>query len=964
MGLSLVYGPAHAGKVALLLDRFVDALDRDPWLIVPNRVDVDRIERELAGRRGALLAGTVGTFDTLFAALAGPDQPRRILGDVGRNLVVRHLVGGSTLDAFGPSSRFAGFTDSLAGALTEVEANLLDPDHLGDDLAVLVRAYVTELGRLGMSDRGMVRRRAVARLTTDLGAWNGAPVFAYGFEDLTGAEWRLVEALAARGEVHVSLPYEPGRAAFASLSRTAGDLAGLAAGDLVELPAGSRKYLPAGIAHLERHLFEDARSPVALDGSVRFLEGAGRRATLELLAETVLALVRDGVHPEDIAVVCPSIERSRASIETAFGTLGVPFAIEGRTRLGTTAFGQSLLSLLRFAWSNGTRRDLFAFLRTPYGGLGRSDVDFLEGRLRGRAVLRGERTIEELTKLRTGRPLPILDVLAAESRPLEAAAVAVETMLRNAYGLGAPPTTAAARRDLRAADAAREAIRELREIDEAGATVATDDILTALDRATARGDAAGAPGRVAVLDLARARTRVFEAVFVIGLEQGSLPRRAPTSPFFDDEARRELDATRGARLERPDAASRDRYLFYTACTRPVRLLTLVREAATDDGSPREPSPFWEAVCELFDTDDVRRHTTRRPLARLTWPIESAPTERERLRALARLAADEPGEADALAYANGWQRKLGRARRAFSRPTAIRHPRAVALLTSRDTFRVTDLERMATCSSAWFVERYLRPGEIDQVIGPKMKGSIAHVALQRFYSQLPSAIPGAERVTPANVEAAVELMHQCVDGALDSGLRIDVDVLERRELGQGLRRDLEQLVRADAVASSTFVPRKLEVSFKSYELAPGVVVSGKIDRVDADPLSARGIILDYKSGAAPSAAQIHDEARLQIPLYLLVLRDQLGLEPMGGVYMPVGGGRRARGMLRAGDDQVPGFSAADYLDGDVFDAEIDYARDTAVALAERIRVGDVVHDPHGGECPAWCTLWRMCRKERP
>ncbi len=147
---------------------------------------------------------------------------------------------------------------------------------------------------------------------------------------------------------------------------------------------------------------------------------------------------------------------------------------------------------------------------------------------------------------------------------------------------------------------------------------------------------------------------------------------------------------------------------------------------------------------------------------------------------------------------------------------------MALLTSRDTFRVTDLERMATCSSAWFVERYLRPGEIDQVIGPKMKGSIAHVALQRFYSQLPSAIPGAERVTPENVEAAVELMHECVDGALDSGLRIDVGDLERRELGQGLRRDLEQLVRVDAAASSTFVPRRLEVSFKSYELAPGVV----------------------------------------------------------------------------------------------------------------------------------------------
>lgn len=963
MGLSLVVGPAYAGKVALLLDRFVDALDSDPWLVVPNRVDVDRVERELAGRCGALLAGTVGTFDTLFEFLEGGGTAPRVLGENERSTVLRRVIASSRLGSFEPSSRFSGFADSLAGVLAEVEASLLDPEDLASDLAALTTAYRAELVRLGVRDRGMLRRGAVERLTTDLGSWRGAPVFAYGFEDLTGAEWRLIEALAARGEVHVSLPYEPGRAVFASLSRTAGDLAELAASDIVELSAGSQRYLRPSLAHLERHLFDDGATPVPLDGSIRFLEGAGRRATLELVAESILDLVGSGTKPESIAVVCPSIERSRASLETAFGSLGVPLAIEGRAPLRATPFGQALLSLLRFSWSGGTRRQLYSFLRTPFAGLVRSDVDFLEGRLRGRAVLRGDRTVEETTRLRNGRAVPILELVGSEEAPIAAVRAIVGAMLRNAYGLGSPPSTTAAKRDLRAADAANQVIDELERLDGAGVTILADDILFALERATVRGAAAGEPGHVAVLDLARVRTRSFDAVFVIGLEQGSLPRRASTSPFVDDETRRDLDGTHGARLQRPDTASRDRYLFYTACTRPRMLLTLVREAATDDGSPREPSPFWDAVCGLFDRDDVRRCTTRRPLARQTWPIESAPTERERLRALARLAADEPREAEALAYANGWQRKLGRARRAFARPTAIRHPRAVALLASRDTFRVTDLERMAGCSSAWFIERYLRPGGIDQAIDPRMRGSIAHVAMQRFYSQLPSALPGAERVEPANLDAAVELMHRCVESALDSGLRIDADDLQRRELEQSMQNDLEQLVRAEASASSTFVPRRLEVAFQAYELAPGVAVSGKIDRVDADPLSARGIIVDYKSGAAPSAAQIHDEARLQIPLYLLVLRDQLGLEPMGGVYMPLGGGRRPRGLMRAGADQVPGFAAADYLDGPEFEAEIEHARETAVALAGRIRGGDVAHDPRGGECPGWCDLWRMCRKER-
>jgi ATP-dependent helicase/DNAse subunit B len=655
MGLSLVVGPAHAGKVALLLDRFVDALDRDPWLIVPNRVEADRIERELAGRLGTLLAGTVGTFDTLFAHLAGGGPGPRVIGDAERTIVLRRIVGGSDLESFGPSARFSGFTDALAGALTEIEAGLLDPSDLDPNLAALTRAYRGELERLRVCDRGMMRRRAIERLTTDFDAWSGAPVLAYGFEDLTGGEWRLLEALAARGEVHVSMPYEPGRAAFASLSRTASDLAALASDDIVELPARSETYLTSGLAHLERHLFDDATEPVALGSSIRFLEGAGRRATLELVAETVLDLVRGGTAPEEIAVVCPSLERVRTSIETAFGALGVPLAIESRPPLRSTPFGQALLSLLRFAWGNGTRRELFAFLRTPYGGLGRQDVDFLEGRLRGRAVVRGDRTLEETAKLRTGRPLPLLELLRPGEEPLAAARVVVQAMLRNAYGLGAPPLTPAARRDLRAADAASGILDELERLRDAGAPVEADDVLSALDHATVRGDAAAEPGRVAVLDLTRVRTRRFDAVFVIGLEQGSLPRRAPTSPFFDDETRRNLDAGHGARLQRPDASSRDRYLFYTACTRPRKLLTLVREAATDDGSPREASPFWESVCELFDPADVRLHTTRRPLARLTWPIEAAPTERERLRALARLSADDAREADALAFANGWQR---------------------------------------------------------------------------------------------------------------------------------------------------------------------------------------------------------------------------------------------------------------------------------------------------------------------
>ena len=70
MPLRLIAGPANAGKVERLLDRYLAALDREPILIVPNRSDVDRVERELLARRPALLGGTIGTFDDVFDRIA------------------------------------------------------------------------------------------------------------------------------------------------------------------------------------------------------------------------------------------------------------------------------------------------------------------------------------------------------------------------------------------------------------------------------------------------------------------------------------------------------------------------------------------------------------------------------------------------------------------------------------------------------------------------------------------------------------------------------------------------------------------------------------------------------------------------------------------------------------------------------------------------------------------------------
>src|SRR5438105_6895327 len=543
MGLSLLAGPANAGKVALLLERYLARLDDEPFLIVPNRSDVDRVERDLLARSGCLLGGSIGTFDDLFERIGAGDAGRRqVLSQAQRVFVARGAVD-EVLRADGlersRSARFAGFVDTLLTALGELESGLLDPTDLDGDLASLYAAYRAELDRLGLWDRDVLRRRAAERLQSDLDAWHGEPVFAYGFEDLTAAEWSLLEALAGRAEVDVSLPYEPGRVAFASLRRTAEDLAALADGRATELAPRSSEYAAPALAHLERTLFERGPAdPPPLAGAVRFLEGAGMRDTLELVAHEVLGLLRSGVAAERIALVVPTADRFRAPLETALTGFGVPYALEARRRLGSTPVGHALTSLLRFAWAGGGRKELFAFLRSPYSGLARSSVDYVEGRLRGRAVQSPERVLEEAERLREA-PLVALRDLREAASPIEGVRALLVAMLRSAYGLEAPPAGETSRLDLRCFGAASSLLDELEAWQQLGELLGTEELVAALERTEVAAPAAE-PGRVAVLDLLRARTRRFDVVFVLGLEEGSLPRRDRSSPFLDDDRRREL----------------------------------------------------------------------------------------------------------------------------------------------------------------------------------------------------------------------------------------------------------------------------------------------------------------------------------------------------------------------------------------------------------------------------------------
>jgi RecB family exonuclease len=126
----------------------------------------------------------------------------------------------------------------------------------------------------------------------------------------------------------------------------------------------------------------------------------------------------------------------------------------------------------------------------------------------------------------------------------------------------------------------------------------------------------------------------------------------------------------------------------------------------------------------------------------------------------------------------------------------------------------------------------------------------------------------------------------------------------------------------------------------------------IDRVDVDPSGTKAIVRDYKTGSTRpeyQGARWQADQQLQVPLYMLAVRELLGLTPVAGLYQPVGGNDlRARGVFE--QNEAPGncLVANDGRDSGGIEEELNAARATAVALAARLREGELT------PCPETCS----------
>jgi RecB family exonuclease len=214
-----------------------------------------------------------------------------------------------------------------------------------------------------------------------------------------------------------------------------------------------------------------------------------------------------------------------------------------------------------------------------------------------------------------------------------------------------------------------------------------------------------------------------------------------------------------------------------------------------------------------------------------------------------------------------------------------------------------------------------------------QGQIVHEVLAEWWAQ------------PQDITALFERMfaRYLLDEHIPPGYHTE-------RLRNSMLDDLLRFTRDSAWPRDAFTSR-IEQDF-TFDLAPGVAVRGRIDRLDTAP-GGEAYVIDYKYSRAENVkGKIEDQNLLQAPLYLMAAEQVFGARAAGVFYV----GLRT-GLVYAGWSESPLLDAAPMPE-----QWLDRTRDRALEIVRHIREGHIAIHPAEPDKCIWCDARDLCRVE--
>lgn len=402
------------------------------------------------------------------------------------------------------------------------------------------------------------------------------------------------------------------------------------------------------------------------------------------------------------------------------------------------------------------------------------------------------------------------------------------------------------------------------------------------------------------------------ALYIVGANEGIMPRRVKTEGLLTDADRMQLAAIG---LELANGVSGDNfaenYLLYKAFSLSREYLWLSYPLADNEGKGLNPSPLVQRLREIV------------PKAVFTSiPLEILPGDEKWLvaegrQSVSKLAAALRTYRERQQLSPVWQdvynwalddaamrpvlRKAVRGLFATARQEALPPELAQKLYIKNHRLRgsVTRFERFRSCPFQHFAQYGLSLKERSEFrfAAPDF-GILMHASLKAFGEKMQQQ---KRRWSDVDEKECHRVCGEIV-GELAPKLQNEILLSSAQyqhllgRIRHTVERAVKRLIAFDA--SSSFRPVQLEKSFGmglegfpplTYKLENGceIEVIGQIDRIDTDESGKYFLIIDYKSGNAYlNLIDVYYGLRLQLLTYLLVVRNAAA-QAVGEAAIPAG-----------------------------------------------------------------------------
>lgn len=998
--LLLITGPPNTGKAGEIVGRLLGVIDKAPMLVVPTADDVDRFQRELVARADSLAKDSlavVGTSIVTFNGLvdevvaATGLSRRRMAGKAAQLAMARRAARETTLREAVVSAATSGFAPALLQAVGELRSAGLDPatvsgniaeqgdDWRATDIAKLFARYVELLEAAQLDDIHSVTERATMTLRSRPESWRGRPVFFYGFDDFSVGQLALVEALAEAAEVVVSVIWED-RESTRARARLLGDLVEIGA-ERVDSAAPSSSAGHGGgraavasnpvLEHLARCFLQPREGQAPAGDGVVALVADGNRGQAEQVASTVARLLAEGVDPGTIEVVLRNPDADGPKWDRLFNRFDIPVATLARVDLRQTSAGGAMLALVRLMGPTANETDLVAWLRLGAEAGHADAADALEARLRRR---RGSASGSRLRAFAAEMVPGGIPDLPGSDDP----AGLLRGLAEIAGGLGGSDPL-----EMRAAATSATALADVASLLEDGLLGGVNPLeeaaaaLSALDVPLWTGPA---EGRVRITSPQRLRANRSDYLIVCSLQDGEFPRYdRPRRSLIGDDERAAFGLP-----EAVEAADEDAYLFGTCLAHPRAGLFLSWQQASAEGTEKMRSQFVDEILRLLPGGLDGIEVRRRGLAEVVFPVADAPSGREVARGLA-VRPEQVVVVDPE-LAAVWQPAVEAGMTAARyEPAKSFDGEALADVATRESFRVTELERFVSCPWCWFTDYVVRPNSFQPDGNPMTVGIIVHGVLERLYLDPPGGGPDTiarPETLPAWLEAAGGYVahfarEEKVDGPgheqaairaraaalvaawLEHEAGLETDIRPERDL-------LEAPFGGEAREGG---PEPMPALELHPEELPGVTVRGKIDRVDKLPGSGAVVVRDFKTrSSVENFEKFGDKGIIQPQLYAIAMNELWGREIAAAMFVPLGK-IRATGQRGAAREELGeafdgfGVHPDDFVDEVQWELMLEDARATAVAAVEAIREGRLPMESDDFGIGGTCGYGAVCSRDR-